>query len=502
MRDCSNSRLWHGQSFSATGRAMKLQQMGAPSAARRGAALLALALLAAPLRAGSGDPRGLMPPAEPVIAGTGARPSPPAGGEGNCDALAGAARTGTALSVSAWVDLALCLNPDTRASWAGVRSAAAGVGIARAEELPAVSATIGGTGGGNKILDTPSASFQTSASGFAGLSIGWLVTDFGGRRARIAGAEAERAAALAGFAGVAQDLVLQTVIATNRVVAFEAAVEAARAQEAFSRASLSAAAEREKVGSGLKVDRLQAEAAQAEAQLQLRRTEANLKIARAQLAVAAGLDPETPARVSDWLAYRDPQLVSAAAADLIATAERLRPDLRVREAQREAALAGLERARAARRPSIALSANPAVRFDDSIPDSAGASVGLTLSVPVFQGFGLAYGIRRAEAERDRAAALFESTRQSVGLDVFASLENFEAELANLVTARRRLASAEEAADLALGRYRAGVGQIVDLLNAQASLAAARREQVSAEFEVRSRRVELARAIGRVEEVLP
>lgn len=447
---------------------------------------------------GTGDPRGLMPPPSPVTAGTGARPA----ATGDCDSLAGAAASGAPLSVSAWADLALCLNPQTRASWAGVRSAAAGTGIARSEQLPSVSGTVGGTGGGNTFFSVPGASFQTSASGFAGLAIGWLVTDFGGRQARIAGAEAERAVALAGFAGVAQDLVLQAVIAANRVIAFEAAVEAARAQEEFSSASFSAAAERERVGSGLKVDRLQAEAALAEAQLVLRRAEANLKISRAQLAVTAGLPPATPAKVADALDYRDPQLVSASAADLIATAERLRPDIRLREAQRESALAGLERARALRRPSVALSANPAVRLDNVSPDSAGASVGVTLSVPVFQGFALTYGVRRAEEERDRAEALLEATRQSAGLDVFASLESFEAELANLVTARRRLASAEEAADLALGRYRAGVGAIVELLNAQASLAAARREQVSAEFEVRSRRVELARAIGRVEEVLP
>ncbi|MFQ3666805.1 MAG: TolC family protein, partial [Sphingomonadaceae bacterium] len=157
--------------------------------------------------------------------------------------------------------------------------------------------------------------------------------------------------------------------------------------------------------------------------------------------------------------------------------------------------------RANLRPSLGLTSNSSIRYDDRGFDTVGTNIGIALNFPIFEGFQRRYALRRAEAERDRQEALLEATRQSAGLDVFAARENLETEAANLATARRRLASAEEAAELALGRYRAGIGAIVDLLNAQASLAAARRELVAAEFEVRTRRVELARAIGSVDEVL-
>ena len=59
------------------------------------------------------------------------------------------------------------------------------------------------------------------------------------------------------------------------------------------------------------------------------------------------------------------------------------------------------------------------------------------------------------------------------------------------------ASADEAAALAQGRYRAGLANITELLDAQASLAGAREQLVSAELAVRSSELQLARAIGQI-----
>jgi outer membrane protein len=79
----------------------------------------------------------------------------------------------------------------------------------------------------------------------------------------------------------------------------------------------------------------------------------------------------------------------------------------------------------------------------------------------------------------------------------AAIRRSATQAANLDTARRLLASAEEAASLAQGRYRSGVATITELLNAQASLASARQQLVSAEFGVRSGELQLARSVGRI-----
>ncbi|MFQ3594966.1 MAG: TolC family protein [Sphingomonadaceae bacterium] len=460
--------------------------------------LLALALcLGTVAQAASvpSDPRRLLPPVTPAldsIAGS--------GGQG-CDALGAAALAGRSLAVADWADLALCRNPQTRAAWAGYRVSSANFGIARAEQLPSVGLNAGGAIGGAQFLNAPGSQFAKTQSGFASIAISWLLYDFGGRSARIAAADAEVAASFAAFADIAQDIVLQTAVAANRLIALQAAFEAAEANRESAAAAFDAASERERVGTGLKADRLQAEAALAEAELVKRRVEGDVRIARATLAVVSGLPPTAPARVERPVALPGPEELARDAEDLIRAAERLRPDIRQRLANLAGAEAAIAATRANLRPSLGLTSNSSIRYDDRGFDTVGTNIGIALNFPIFEGFQRRYALRRAEAERDRQEALLEATRQSAGLDVFAARENLETEAANLSTARRRLASAEEAAELALGRYRAGIGAIVDLLNAQASLAAARRELVAAEFEVRTRRVELARAIGTVDEVL-
>lgn len=467
------------------------------SAGGRLVVLLPALLFALPLSA-ERDPRRLMPQAAPQFDGTGAALS----GRGGCDQLAAAAAAGQPLTVSAWADLALCRNPDTGAAWAGVRAAAAGTGVARAEQFPEITGSIGGTAGGSVLFTLPGADFAATSSGFAGLSVGWLVTDFGGRRSRIAAAEAERVAALASFAGVAQQTVFAAAVSANRVLAQEAVLAAARANEEFARNTRDAAAERERVGAGLRVDRLQADAALAEAELLRRRAEGDLSIARARLAIDAGLPATVPAAVAGTEIPADAGLVAAAAADLIATAERQRPDVRLAEARRDARLAALGVARAQRRPAITLNATPAVTVGGSLGDNAQASVGATMTVPLFDGFGRLYNVRRAESDLDRSEAELAAARQAAALEVWSAQQQLETDLANLATARRRFASADEAAQLALGRFRAGVGTITDLLNAQSSLAASRRELATAELDVRSRQIELALAIGDVERAFP
>jgi outer membrane protein TolC len=49
----------------------------------------------------------------------------------------------------------------------------------------------------------------------------------------------------------------------------------------------------------------------------------------------------------------------------------------------------------------------------------------------------------------------------------------------LITARELLSSAQQSADVASGRYRSGVGTILDVLTAEAALESARAQEVQA-----------------------
>ena len=64
-----------------------------------------------------------------------------------------------------------------------------------------------------------------------------------------------------------------------------------------------------------------------------------------------------------------------------------------------------------------------------------------------------------------------------------------------------LASAEQSQRVALGRYKAGMGSILDVLNAQSALAGARQQRVQALYSWDIARVSLAQAMGMLDSAL-
>ena len=61
-----------------------------------------------------------------------------------------------------------------------------------------------------------------------------------------------------------------------------------------------------------------------------------------------------------------------------------------------------------------------------------------------------------------------------------------------------VASADASARVALGRYQAGVGTIIDLLTAQTALASARQQNIQATYSWQIARAQLAQAMGRLD----
>ena len=464
-----------------------------------GTMLLRLTILASltavPALAGTDDPRHLMPTERPRIT--------------NGAACGDVAPAGP-LTLPDLVDLALCRNPATAVAWASVRSAAAGVGIARAANLPTLSANIGPTLSrtdyfrSQSVQIAPGQEFFASGSSTdlgstANLALDYLIFDFGGRRARIDAARANQQAALANFADTAQTVALDTVTAYNSVNANRASVTAAQASVAFAKQSFDVARGREVAGVATPSDRLQAQSSLSQAELTLVQAQGNLRTSDGQLATTVGLPPSTPLDLAPPPPLGSSDLLKTDVDTLIRDAEKLRPDILVQRAQVDVAAANVRAARSDLRPTVGASAQNGVSYAASSTDRNTASVGLTLSIPLFNGYARTYQVTQAKAELDRASAVAEQTRQNAGLDVFSNYTALDTAIRSLATARDLIASATAAADIAQGRYRAGVGTFTDLLNAQSQLASARQQLVQADFNVRTAQAQLARSIGGIGE---
>jgi outer membrane protein TolC len=100
-------------------------------------------------------------------------------------------------------------------------------------------------------------------------------------------------------------------------------------------------------------------------------------------------------------------------------------------------------------------------------------------VPLFTGFESRANVAKAREEAEAAAAQADTLEQQVILQVWRSYYALETAGQLVKTSQDLVASAEQSERVALGRYREGVGTIIDLLVAQASLSKARAEEITA-----------------------
>jgi outer membrane protein TolC len=182
---------------------------------------------------------------------------------------------------------------------------------------------------------------------------------------------------------------------------------------------------------------------------------------------------------------------------LIAEARRRRPDLMAAEARGRAARASIDMARTAGLPRLSLSASPSWQDNGSV-SANGQSIGLALTLPLFSGYETTYRTRAAEARADAAKAQHETLSRQVALEVWTSHQDLITATQSIRTAADLLTSAEQSERVALGRYKAGVGTILDVLNAQSALASARVQRIQAALDWSVSRAALARAMGNLD----
>jgi outer membrane protein TolC len=176
-------------------------------------------------------------------------------------------------------------------------------------------------------------------------------------------------------------------------------------------------------------------------------------------------------------------MVKKSVDELIARAVAERPDL---AASRFTALAAQSRIRSVAAeglPKLSASGTGNRTFystpNAADPFSTNYSGAILLRIPVFTGFDVAYRTQKAKEEAEAAKASAEQLEDRVILDVWSSYYAVQTATQRIATTRDLLASARQSADVASGRYKAGVGSIIDLLTAQSALADARAEEVQA-----------------------
>ena len=394
-----------------------------------------------------------------------------------------------ALNLAEFVNLALCNNPQTRVAWANSLAQAAQMGVSESAYLPSL--------GLNASYNHISGSTPGVDQSDVGVAFSYLLYDFGSRSANLENSRQLLAAAIATQDSTVQTVFLAAMQDYYQVQADVAALDAALESERAAKESFAAAEARYNAGTATPADKLQAQTAYSQATLNRITADGNLRSAQGTLANMIGLDANVNVSLAPTSPAEIPENFEGDINALIEKARRIRPDLRAAAAQAKAAEASAEAARAAGRPTISLVAS-ADRYNTSGINSSGSTVGINLSVPIFSGFSTTYSVRAAEAQADVKNVQLEQLRLQVALDVWTAYQHLSTATQSLRSAAVLLDSADQSERVALGRYKAGVGSMLDVLNAQSALASARQQNIQSMLDWNIGRATLAQAMGNLD----
>lgn len=415
-------------------------------------------------------------------------------------ALSGDGTTPKRITPAEAVDIALRNNPATRGAWHAARAAAATVGSRLSAFYPA--AEVDGSLARQKQAAFGGRTIYLQSSWGPTAALSWLLLDFGGRAGDVEEARQLLAQASAMHDSVIDDVILRVLQA---YYAYEGAKALSAAQEASlkqAEENLKAADERHRAGVATIADVLQARTVASQQRLAYDSVQGQIAVIRGALATALGVPANIPVEAGELPENLDLDRLARTVDDLIATAEKQRPDL---AAARAAALAARGHARSVRSgffPSLIGSASYGRTFfpgpDAAVPFADVYSIGLLLRIPLFTGFVTRYELRKAEEQASVAEAAAAGLEQQMIQQVWSSYYSVKTAAQKIRTARDLVASARESADVTRGRYTAGVGSILDLLTAESSLASARAQDVQARAEFLFALAQLAHDVGSIE----
>jgi outer membrane protein TolC len=396
------------------------------------------------------------------------------------------------LSLIEVAEAALCHNPNTREVYANAKVQAAEVGVARSLFFPSLTDTVAVT---ESQLQTPNRqnSFRNTQNQIVA---SYLLYDFGGRDANLENANQLLKAASATQDAIVQRVLLNAVNAFYQVHANKAVLRTSIETERLFEESFKAAEAKYIAGIATPADKLQANTSYANATLTRLTNEGLLKIAYGNLAAIMGVSPGTPIEIIDHEIDVMPEFIDQDIQALIEQAITQRPDLIATESELKASLAKIESAKAEAKPKVKIEASN--QYDSEtifLRDINASQVGISVTIPFFEGYKPSYLIRSAEATAELKASKRDQLRLQVSLDVWTAYQNLKTANESIKASHILLASAEESSRMTLGRYKEGVGNILDTLNAQSALATAKQQKIQSILNWNIARTTLAQSIG-------
>ncbi len=427
-----------------------------------------------------------------------------------CEAQEGAEDSTRTLNLNQCIDIAMKQNPDAIIGMKSVQSAKAGILGAVSNFLPRLSASSSYSHSVQSYLDPLSGITvegvdiperyleRTSDSYSAGLSVSQSIFRGGYNFSNLAYARAGHKMAKDSFTQTKQFLTLEVKVRYYDLLTAARLVQVAEELVRSSQEQVKLEENLFEIGATTEANLLRAKVKLGEDRLGLITARNNLSIARANLNDILGWDLDVRLELIDDLEVQKPLL------ELSSLTERAlseQPAVKIAEAQHRQARASLGMARSGRLPTLSASGSYSW-YDSDLPEDASDwqdhdswSVGLSLSIPIFDGLSTKSNIRQAQLNAAIAEEQLKQARREVALAVKqAFLSVKEAEQRIQVT-EESLALAEEERRLAQERYRLGASFLLELIDSQVAYSTAQTNYISALYDYKLALAQLEQAVG-------
>ena len=408
-----------------------------------------------------------------------------------------------ALSLRGAFSVASANSPALKQVQADADSASATARSTGAQTKPSLSATTYGTvGDSSNILTSspgvmPQNIFAVPPHGFANQDLMLMVPLFTGGRLGSASASARRQGEAAALLVQASRLTVAEAVTEDyaNAVRQEALVDVAQARLTAEDEQVRVTHEKVDAGRSAPVDLLRELAEQADAQQAMLAARNGVGLALIALKTTLGVSQGSDLTLSDTLdSLTGTSPAPATLQDALLQADAHRPELAAAQRQVEAAQAGVRAARGEYAPQVY-----GVAMGDAMTGQGvgrvGYTVGLTASLPLYDG-----GQRRADedgakAKLDRARADALQARQTVDGQVASAWLTVQTAAAQVQAATVGVAAAQQSYTLAGLRYNAGKSVSAERLDALSALTRAQGAVAQAKADLVIARARLQASLG-------
>ena len=319
---------------------------------------------------------------------------------------------------------------------------------------------------------------RTLSSSTLALSASMLLYDNGRSRLNTQAARELVLATRASLLSIEQQVLLRAVTAYMNVLRAQEFVQLRQNNLRLLTEELRAAQDRFDVGEVTRTDVALAEAAQAAARSNLATAQGDLINAQQEYLTVVGREPGALAPPPSLPAR--PASIDAGKA----VALRNHPD--IIQAQHQVAAADLTvmAQEAGLGPTVRLTGDLSLTESrNNVSDGDTSSIGLSYNQRIYQGGGLAAGIRRAMAQRDASRATLLSTQDVIAQGVSTAMVRFRVAQANIQATDRQVRAADVAFRGIREEAALGARTTLDVLDAEQQLLDAQASRIAAQSEL-------------------